>query len=965
VRLNCGPGTHSGASRRLGWAANMLLERKTPDVAIERTCNDCTPLAMYMGSKFATLLPLEEPPQSRSNVMVILGDAGMGKTFLFEETAERARSFGTTVLSTTGRDSESTLAFASLYELLRPVLARLSGLSPQLEKALCSAFVMGRRPDETERHLIGIAVLALISDVSRHSPLLLIVDDAHWIDSSSLDVINFVGHRLVTDAVALLIGGRENQLPIGFDRTFPEVLLDPLSVAAANELLNEQASPPRGRARTRVLAQSAGNPMALIELTRVMATDNGPSRSWATEPLPLKGRLTAGIATRFASLPEVTQAALLYAAIADGSDLSSAIAGGNFGGVADALAPAEELGLVHIGHAGLQFSNPFVRSAIYYVAPFVRRAAAHRRMAEMLRDIPHRHAWHLAAATLSPDEPLAAMLEATAVMAEDREGVQASVETMERAAELSTDPAQRARRLVAAAALAVSTGQVDWVQDLATRALDVTSDPELRMSAHRALGWASLWGSRRTLAIELLDSVVKGGLDHHLYESWEALGSATTAAYYLGTPAASLSLRGMLDLLEHKEQLRLSHDQQDNANIFRSWAKATISPHLHRNNLVPYIAANAPRLEAERPLHFQLIGSIAYILDESDLAVELLRDSLDHPRTPRLRGATGTELTMLAFALRDVGRLDDGLAVAAEASDLALDYGMDIVAALAATTSGFIEALRGNVERSRRDVNKALASVEADESRSVMAVARHALGLAALAEGSYLMAFTQLRQLFATDGTPLHNHLSYLGVADMAEAAVRAGRRLEGGELLERVIEGIPGTPSPRVELLIALANAVVADPVGAEAHFDKALSYAHKSKWPFELARLYLAYGEWLRRRRRINESKPMLMDALVTFRQLGAEPWTHHCEAELRACGVKVGTSSNGLSDLTAQQQQIVRCASEGLTNREIGAKLFLSPRTIASHLYRSYPKLGITARHQLRDVVAQTDQPDEDDN
>jgi DNA-binding CsgD family transcriptional regulator len=245
----------------------------------------------------------------------------------------------------------------------------------------------------------------------------------------------------------------------------------------------------------------------------------------------------------------------------------------------------------------------------------------------------------------------------------------------------------------------------------------------------------------------------------------------------------------------------------------------------------------------------------------------------------------------------------------------------------------------------------------------VAARARRALGVAALADGSYLQAFTQLRGLFSEDGTPLHNYDSYLGVADLAAAAVRADRRMEGQDVLELALSQLHGTASPRLEQLIARARGILAGPDGAEAHFATALADPAGDQWPFERAQLRLDHGEWLRRRRRINDAKPVLTEALGTFRRLGARSWAQRAQAELRACGVAVADAPaepDALGELTPQQRQIVRLASDGLTDREIGDRLFLSPRTVSSHLYRSYPKLGVTGRHQLRDVIALTSTP-----
>jgi DNA-binding CsgD family transcriptional regulator len=218
--------------------------------------------------------------------------------------------------------------------------------------------------------------------------------------------------------------------------------------------------------------------------------------------------------------------------------------------------------------------------------------------------------------------------------------------------------------------------------------------------------------------------------------------------------------------------------------------------------------------------------------------------------------------------------------------------------------------------------------------------------------------YGQLGQLFEADGAPLHHHVSYLGIADLAAAAVRAERHLEARALVERALARVDAAPGPRLEQLAARARGLLGEPACAEPHFARALSDPAGDAWPFERAQLQLDYGEWLRRQRRINDAKAILAAALETFRRLVAAPWTRRAEAELRACGVAnaaAPTAPGAFGDLTAQQREIVLLASRGLTNGEIADRLFLSPRTVASHLYRSYPKLGIAGRHQLHDLIA----------
>jgi DNA-binding CsgD family transcriptional regulator len=693
--------------------------------------------------------------------------------------------------------------------------------------------------------------------------------------------------------------------------------------------------------------------MALIELATVIADDPAASRRWAAEPLPLTDRLSAVMHSRFAALPEQTQAALLLAAVADGQDLRAATAAFSGPGARN-LEPAEQLGLVKIDRTGLRFSHPLVRSAIYHSAPFAQRAAAHRELASVLHDQPDRRAWHLAAAALHPDEEVASLLEATATQAQRRGGAAAAALAMERAADLSPDVGDQARRLVAAASAAVPAGQGDWVQDLARRALAVTADPALRLTARRDSGWALAWSGRRSAALEALISVAEEAARDQPDLAWDALGSAATVAYQSGTHASRQAVGRALGLLERQGPPPQGRAVGIDVNALRLWIGASADPMGGRDQLLPSLRkiADSP---IEEPSLWR-IASTAWLLDESGLAITLLQDAMDRLRAPGMQGTSGGSLTVLGWAYIDTGRWDEALEAAAEAASVAEANQMDLVAASADVITATVLALRGDSDAARRHADRALAAVDPAECGLVAARARRALGVAALADGSYLQAFTQLRGLFSEDGSPLHNYASYLGIADLAAAAVHAGRQMEGCEVIEHALSRLDGSASARLEQLIARARGILARPDRAEAHFDKALCDPAGEQWPFERAQLRLDYAEWLRRRRRINDAKPVLNEALGTFLRLGARSWAQRAEAELRACGVAVrGTERDALDELTPQQRQIVLLAGRGLSNREIADRLFLSPRTVTSHLYRSFPKLGVAARYQLRDVIA----------
>jgi len=702
--------------------------------------------------ELSRLRELVAPPYEESRVLLILGDPGMGKTVLLAEATREARLAGVRVRTAAGRESEQDLAFAGLHQLLRPVLSSAAGLPGRQAQALTGALGLAADPVAPDPLLTGVAVLTLLSDLSEHSPVLVVADDAHWLDRSSLDALAFAGSRLDAERVVLLVGARGQAPPSGFARGFPELHLEPLSAADSGRLLDGQPRPPRGRARAQVLAQAAGNPMALIELAKVVADDPAASRRWAAEPLPLTDRLSAVITARFAALPEQAQAALLLAAVADGPDLRVAASHGA-GPDARALTPAEELGLVKVNRTGLQFSHPLVRSAIYHSVPFAQRAAAHRRLAEALHDRPDRRAWHLAAATLHPDEHVASLLEATAAQAQRRGGAAAAALAMERAAELSPEPEDQARRLVAAASAAVPTGQGDWVQDLASRALAVTADPGLRLTARHNAGWALAHSGRRSAALPALLSVAEEASRDQPALAWDALADAAIVVCHSGAPASCQAVSRVLGLLESQGPPAAGHGLRADTGAHRLWIQACTQPFGTRSELVRYLR-QISRSSLDEPALWRT-GSAAWLLDESDLAITLLTDAMQRIRAPGTQGTSSPGLTALGWAFIDTGRWDEALDAAAEAADLAEASQMELIAAAADLIAATVHAMRADSGAARRHADRALASADLAESGLIAARARRALGIAALADGRHLLAFTQLRQLFSEDGVPV------------------------------------------------------------------------------------------------------------------------------------------------------------------------------------------------------------------
>ncbi len=852
--------------------------------------------------ELSLLRELIAPPHKESHVLLLLGDPGLGKTVLLAEAAREAKAAGMRVLATTGRESEQDLAFAGLHQLLRRVLDRVARLPTRQAEALRGAFGLSDDPAPPDALLTGIAVLTLLSELSDEQPLLVAADDAQWLDRASLDALAFAARRLESEQLVLLAGARGNVPPAGFERDLPQLLLRPLTRPDAGLLLDAQPRPPHSRLREQ---------------------------------------------------PPAARSALLLAAAADSPDLTTAVPGLS----ADALAPAEAAGLIRLDTPGPRFAHPLTRSAVYHAAPFAERAAAHRQVADALRDQPDRHAWHLAAAALEPDEHLAALLEDSAAQAQRRGGAAAAARALERAAELSPGEPDKARRLLAAAELALPAGQADWVRELAGKVLTLTSAPDLRIAARLDIGWSLLWSNRNADAFDTLLSVAAEASPRLPAIAWQAARMAATVAHQTGLPEVCAKARAALDLLDSRDGPPPSAEDwpAGRADEYRIWIRACTDPFGERADIVPRLRRTAGGSLSD-PGTF---GAAAWVLDETELAVRVLREALSRLRAPGVRGASGGVLSALEWACVDSGRWDDALAAAREAGDIAAAYKMETVAGSADLTTAIVAAMRGEHDQVAPLLARVRAAVDTSEYRGFAARIWQTAGLAALAQGNYVTAYAQLSQLFAADGTPLHHHFSYLAVADLAAAAVRAERHLEARTLLERALARVDPAPGPRLEQLAARARGLLAGPDSAEAHFAAPLADPTGDTWPFERAQLQLDYGEWVRRQRRINDAKPILVTALETFRRLGSAPWTRRAESELRACGVTVQApqgAPGALDGLTAQQREIVILAGHGLTNGEIADRLFLSPRTVASHLYRSYPKLGIAGRRQLRDIIDQ---------
>ncbi|GGT30385.1 AAA family ATPase [Nonomuraea spiralis] len=861
-------------------------------------------------------------------VLLLVGDVGTGKSALLEHAARQATAGGARVLRAEGSESESSLAFSGLHQLLRPVPDEVDGLPDRQRAALRDAFGAGSAaPDPM---LIGVAVLSLLSALGEHRPVLVALDDAQWFDRASLDALSFAARRLAGEPVTMLIGVRGGDHLPGFGRHAPALALGPLDRPAANRLLDLQPDSPTGHTRTRILDQAGGNPLALVELTRAATT---ATRLPDAGPLPLTDRLERIFAARLDGLPAATTRALLLLAATD----SAEPAGPPHAGDAVWL-PAERAGLVRRNGLDVRFRHPLARSAVYHAASLDDRREAHLALAAMLRDEPDRRAWHLAAASPGPDAAVSAELERTATRARRRGGHAAAAKALQRAAELAPRREDSARLLVEAASAAVFTGDLAWVTKLTAEARARTDDATLLASATVQAGRLAVLTGRHTAVFAGLADAAEELSVPQPAAALDLLTGAAVVRFYSGLDSQR---RRIQDLLR-----RLPEDTT------QAWVRAVSDPFAGRAELLRLL----PKLTAEaraKPERLTAVGIMAWLLDETPQAVNAFDEAvhrweLQGPLPEGLGGA-------IAWAQVERGRWGQARESCARTIEAGRAAGLDHAVACAIAVDATVLAFQGDAATARAQAEEALTLVDPLESRSVRVYARRALGAAAVAEGAFGIAYDQLRMAFTADGAPVHYHASYPALADLAAAAVRCDRRTEAAAIIERTAADLAGNASPRLRALISRARGLLADPGDAEPHFRAALADPVLEHWPFERAQTLLDLAEWLRRRRRVAEARGPLTEALETFLRLGARPWIERARVESRAAGLDVtATAPDALAELSPQQQQIVWLAAGGLTNREIGEKLFLSPRTVGSHLYRSFPKLGITARSQLRDLI-----------
>ncbi|WP_369138725.1 ATP-binding protein [Modestobacter versicolor] len=872
----------------------------------------------------------------RGAAVLVRGEAGIGKSALLHHVCQAAAGHGLRVLSTAGVESEATLPFAGLHQLVRPLLGRLPALPVPQRRALKAAF--GMTDDAApELFLIGLAALTLISDSAADQPLVLVVDDAHWLDRPSADVLGFVARRLESEAVVLVAAQRDGFPPVLAGPALHEHHLQRLDPRSAEGVLARRAPQLDPAGRRCLLAAAAGNPLALVELPLEGAGDDGA-------PLTLTARLEHAFAARLPGLAGATRDLLLVAALDDEGDLgevlaaASALRGDEV--TAEALTPAVEVGLLSADGSRLTFRHPLVRHAIRQRATLAERQRAHLALAGTVRG-GDRQVWHRAVASDVPDDEVAAELEDTAARAQRRGGVAAAQAALERAARLTADPAERMRRYLRAAELAFEWGRPDVVDRLLqeTAALDVPARERAGMTVIRE-GFEEGIHDVRAGTRMLTEVAAAAAADGRADQALRFLQAASLRCWW-ADPGAEARAR----LVEVVEQAL------DPDDLLVLEVLCYVAP--FDRGAVPLERLRALSDGPLDPAQARAAGFAASVVGDLPLAVEFLTSALAGLRADGRLGLLGRVLAVQAWSALNAGRFDLAATAADEAARLAADSAQPLMGAVALVVQSVVGALHDGEDVEPRLAEAARLGLQVD-SNAVLALVQFARGVAALDEGRHQAAWDQLRRL-ADPADPAHHPVVHsFAVADLVEAAVHSGHRAEVEPIVADLEAIAARTPSPVLHVGLRYGRALLAPEHEAEGLFAAALA-ADLGAWPFARARLQLAHGAWLRRCRRAAESRAPLRAARDTFDALGAAAWGDRARQELRASGEQSRPRTpEAREQLSPQELLIAQLAAEGLTNREIGARLYLSHRTVGTHLHRIFPKLGITSRVALRAAI-----------
>ncbi|MFF0050744.1 ATP-binding protein [Streptomyces sp. NPDC005498] len=880
--------------------------------------------------------------------LLLRGEAGIGKTTLLDAARKDALARGGRALSALGVQAEASVPFAGLHKLLNPLfLDHASSLVSRQRKALSAAFGVtdGVAP---EIFAVALASLELVSNLAEESPVVLVIDDAQWIDGPSSEVLAFIARRLESERAVMLLAVREGHDTVLDYAGLPELQLAQLDDHAASALLDAHAPELDRSVRDRLLVEAAGNPLALIELPAAVSEDEGFSHThlpW----LPTTRRLERSFLNRCSALPDLTQTVLLIAAADDEGDVAEILKAAEalVGSVVspDALEPALAAGLIELRGHDIRFRHPLVRSAVYYAAVPSKRFAAHAALAKAMAPHQERRAWHRAAASTGPDDEVALDLEMAASAAIRRGAPRAAAWALRQAALLSEPNTHRGRLLLRSAEINFELGDATVARrHLAeVEATELGRTERLRLTLWtEALNEESWFSAARVrsfadVADQLADSEKDGAA-----LALKALWPLSIGCWY-GNPTQET--RGLV--VKTARRLQRSGTEPMVLSI-----AACADPVTEAAWVIDKTARLVPG-SVEDPGELHALGASLTAVWAYDLAWPYLCAAVDGLRQQGRLGLLGEALASQAWAAILLGKHRLARSAADESRRLSRDTGRPRWAFVADLAIATLASDRGENDLARELIRATEAELLSVGAQSILSYAQFARGRYAMVNKQYNDAYEQLARVVDPSDVTYHPFVGYWGIADLIEAAARTGRDEEAWHHFTELTRLAETTTAPYLQAMAMYAHPLIAPDSVAESLFQKALD-TRLSNWPFHRARLLLAYGQWLRRHRRLVDARRPLRAAMESFDALGIKAFGESARTELRAAGAvterPAAQSLHSLDRLTPQELQIAKLAATGMTNREIGTRLFISHRTVGQHLRRIFPKLGITSRGQL---------------
>jgi DNA-binding CsgD family transcriptional regulator len=878
------------------------------------------------------------------------GEAGLGKTALLDYVAGSAPDLR--VLRAAGVESEMELAFAALHQMVGPVLDRLGRLPGPQRDVLGTAFGLQAGPPP-DRFLIGLAVLSLLAEVAEDGPLVCLIDDARWLDRASARVLAFVARRLMAESVLMIFAVREPGADLD---GLPELMVQGLREDYARQLLRSVVPWPLDeRVAEQIVAETHGNPLALLELPRglspaQLAGGFGLLRT-TPEVLPLHGRIEDSFLRRVEALPSPARLWLVVAAAEPTGNLALVWrATAQLGIPADAAASATTDGLVEIG-ARLLFRHPLVRSAVYRSALETERQAAHYALAEATDPQldPDRRAWHRAQAASEPDEDLAVELQRLAGRAQARGGLTAASAFLERAAALTPDPERRAGRALAAAQAKAQAGLPDAALELLAQAEAGPADELMRARIGLLRGQMAFASSHGADATRLLLDTARQLEPLDVRLARETYLDALAAAIYVGRLAGGVGLpevaSAALGAPPAPQPSRAPDLLLDGLAVLITEGYQAGTPALR-----PAVAAfRAGDLNLEDELRWFFVAChAAHDLwdDEGWYAL-----SARHLQLARDVGA----LSVLPLALAQrvgvhlhAGEFEAAASLVEETAAITEATRNDLPPYSALALAGW----QGRAADAAGLIRAAIDELTIRGEGMGLGLVLHTSAVLSNGLGRYQDALTAAEEASAY---PHEFGFANWGLAELVEAAVRCGETARAAVAVERLARTTRPTGTPWGLGIEARSRALVSDGEAAELLYREAIDRLGQCRGAMALARAHLVYGEWLQRENRRADARAQLRKAYDMFARMGAEAFAERARGELLASGESIRKRAADVPDeLTEQERQIARRARDGKSNSEIGAELFLSPRTVEWHLRKVFTKLGITSRRQLRTAL-----------